>query len=428
MLTSAAQLWAHGTDVTWPTPAPATPGTPGTSLTEHVELPTYPFQRQSYWLDAADEPLNLASTGLTPQEHPFLGAALDLPEGGHLYTGSISLDAHPWLADHSVADVPLLPGAAFAQLALHIGHELDCPRVDELTLQAPLLLPEADAVQVHITAEAPEEGGSRVVTFQSRITSAEAGESVWVRHATATLSPDQASPPEDDASWLPVDATPIDTDPFYKTVASNGIVYGPEFQGLQSAWRHEDDVYAEVRLAEDRDAVFGLHPALLDAALHTIFLTESHPLGVPDDGPAGEGGARQVPLPFSWGGVSWYGECSGVLRVRLSVTGPSSYSVAISDENGRAIATVESLSVRPIALDQIEQASLRAEVPFQVEWVPAPARNHSDRPSSSDSLASWAVLGGGVGEWWEPVEGAGPDVAVYPDLASVLRQVSDGSV
>ncbi|RCG28001.1 polyketide synthase, partial [Streptomyces diacarni] len=425
MLTSAARLWAHGTDITWPTP---TPTAPTSSSTECVELPTYPFQRQSYWLDAADEPLNLTSTGLTPQEHPFLGAALDLPEGGHLFTGSISLEAHPWLADHSVADVPLLPGAAFAQLALHVGNELDCPRVDELTLQAPLLLPEADAVQVHITADAPDEGGSRVVTFQSRATSAEASETVWVRHATATVSPDQASPPDDDASWLPVDAIPINTDSFYKTVASHGIVYGPEFQGLQSAWRHEDDVYAEVRLAENRDAAFGLHPALLDAALHTIFLTDSHPLGVSNDGPVGESGGPQVPLPFSWGGVSWYGECSGVLRVRLSVTGPSSYSVAISDENGRAIATVESLSVRPIALDQIEQASRRVEVPFQVEWVPAPARDHSDRPSSSESPTSWAVLGDGVGEWSGPVEGAGPDVPVYSDLAGLLRQVSDGSL
>ena len=61
----------------------------------------------------------------------------------------------------------------------------------------------------------------------------------------------------------------------YERLRRGGLAYGPAFQGLRAAWRRGDDVFAEVALPEDgvtRPAGFGLHPALLDAALARVTL------------------------------------------------------------------------------------------------------------------------------------------------------------
>ena len=57
-------------------------------------------------------------------------------------------ESHPWLADHAVLGGVLLPGTAFLELALHAGERVGCAVVRELTLEAPLLLREQGAVAV----------------------------------------------------------------------------------------------------------------------------------------------------------------------------------------------------------------------------------------------------------------------------------------
>ncbi|ARX88029.1 hypothetical protein SMD44_07515 [Streptomyces alboflavus] len=127
-----------------------------------VSLPTYAFDRQRYWLDPEPPTGDVGAVGLSPLDHPWWGAATDLPEsGGALLTGRLSRDTHPWLGEHAVDDVVLLPGTAFLELAVQAAEQVGCDGVAELTLQAPLVLPARGGVQLRAVVGPADAAGDR---------------------------------------------------------------------------------------------------------------------------------------------------------------------------------------------------------------------------------------------------------------------------
>ncbi|MEU5424829.1 SDR family NAD(P)-dependent oxidoreductase [Streptomyces olivoreticuli] len=372
-----AQLYVRGAAVDWAEVLRAG----GVSGGRRVELPTYAFQREHYWLEStADAVGDVASVGLGTVEHPLLGAAVALPDSdGWLFTGRLSLRTHAWLADHTVMGSAVLPGTAYVDMALHAGDRVGCGRLAELVLEAPLVLPERDGVHLRVVVEGPAESGDRPVRVYSRPEQAHDSDLPWTRHATGTLAPGTAEGTPDLSAWPPVGAEVLDTDGMYESFALGGLGYGPVFQGVRAAWRRGDEVFAEVVLPEEerRDAAgFGLHPALLDAALHSAGLA-----GRPEPE-----SRQQVRLPFAWTGVSLHATGASALRVRLVPAGADGIAVAVADESGRPVASVDSLVVRPVSREQIDEARGGfAESMFRVEWksVPVPAE-------SSAAATRWA--------------------------------------
>src|SRR5262249_26559218 len=154
-----AEAYTAGVQVDW---LPAFEGTDA----RVVELPTYPFQRKRFWLSTTAEISgDVGAAGQLPAEHPLLGAVIESPEDdGLALSGRLSLQSHPWLADHAVAGTVLLPGTAFVELALRAGEEVECRLLDELTLREPLLLPERGAVQLRVTVAGPDGQGRREIS------------------------------------------------------------------------------------------------------------------------------------------------------------------------------------------------------------------------------------------------------------------------
>ncbi|GAA0426277.1 SDR family NAD(P)-dependent oxidoreductase [Streptomyces luteireticuli] len=317
-----------------------------------VELPGYPFAGRRYWQDASGSPAGVRAAGLSATRHPLLGAAVFLPDGGAVLTGRVLSGSHPWLADHAVNGTVLLPGTAFLDLALHAGDAVGCPLVEELTLEAPLVLPADGTVYLQVVVGAPDEAGRRSLAVHSTATPAGAGEPA-ARHATGLLSasaPRPAAPQE----WPPAGAEPVPVDGLYEDLAARGYGYGPAFRGLRAAWRTADELYAEAELPAEPGA-FGIHPALLDAALHAITL------GVPSA--TGTDGPRPL-LPFSWSGVTLEASRATAVRVRFAAAGDGAVSLAAVDAAGRPVVTVDSLALRPLSAT----ASTAQDTGLHLRW------------------------------------------------------------
>ncbi|MFJ1751300.1 SDR family NAD(P)-dependent oxidoreductase, partial [Streptomyces sp. NPDC088116] len=345
--------------------------------TRPVPLPTYAFQRQRYWPALAGvRPGDARSLGQGEPGHSLLGAEVALAGGDALaLTGRLSLATYPWLADHAVLGSVLLPGTAFVDLAVHAGDRVGCAVVDELTLQAPLLLSEQGGVRVQIRVAEPDEDGRRVVGIFSRADD----DDEWVQHADGLLSTRSAPAPEWPGAWPPAGARPVPVDGAYERLAEDGYGYGPVFQGLRGVWQSGADVFAEVALAEGTEVDgFGVHPALLDSALHPIGLTAQ---------PGGDG----VGLPFAWNGVRLHATGASVLRVRLSHRADGGVGVEAYDPAGQPVFSADSLRLRPITTAPDTSGGGRTgRSLFGVDWIPL--------ADPDNTAVEWAWHGQAEGE------------------------------
>ncbi|CAL9612971.1 hypothetical protein SUDANB95_05636 [Actinosynnema sp. ALI-1.44] len=324
-----------------------------------VALPTYAFQHQTYWPKEVGAPADAAGLGLGSTGHPLLGATVALAGAdGVLLTGRLSVSAHPWLADHRVAGRIFLPGTAFVELAVRAGDEVGATAVEELTLEAPLIVPEKGAVQVQLRVGEPDAAGVRRLTVHSR----PEDDAPWVRHATGTLTSGAVPPVASGESWPPAGAEAVEIGELYDRFAALGITYGPAFHGLRSVWRRGDEVFAEVAAPERADvAGFGLHPAVLDAALHPLALGV---FTADAEGPW---------LPFAWHGVTLHATGATALRVSLRTAGANAVAVSVADHTGAPVVSVDALAVRPLPANALaELGNPRHEAMHVLDWTPVP--------------------------------------------------------
>ncbi|WP_416975920.1 SDR family NAD(P)-dependent oxidoreductase [Streptomyces sp. 4F14] len=294
--------------------------------------------------------------GLSAAGHPLLGAAVEFADrGGCLLTGRLSRSGASWLVDHEVGGVVLVPGAALVEWALRAGDEVGCSVVEELTLQAPVLVPDS-TLRVQVVVDEAGGDGRREVRIYTR------SDDEWTCHAVGVLAPQLPEPSDDPLPaipWPPPGADPIDVADFYaRTATDDGYRYGPAFQGLRAVWQRGDDLYAEVTLPEAAGSPdgYGIHPALLDAALHPLLA--AHLQG------------DETHVPFEWTGVSLSAVGATTVRVRLTPS-ESGVGVTVTDATGGPVLRVEALRTRPIdpsQLTAVRQRDLRGL--FTVEWTP----------------------------------------------------------
>jgi acyl transferase domain-containing protein/short-subunit dehydrogenase/acyl carrier protein len=401
-----AQAHCAGVRVDWETVL-------ATSSPRQVDLPTYAFQERRFWLDHDRRHADASSAGLGETEHPLLAAEVSLADGaGLLLTGSLSLRSMPWLRDHAVRGTVLLPGTALLDYSLYAAAAVGCDRVDELVLEAPLLLDDQSAIRVQVTVR-PDGEEQYTVAIHAQPASAELG-APWTRHASARVSgsPDVSTPEQPAAAmtWPPRGAAPVALEGFYDKLIAAGYEYGPAFRNLTELWRGDDALYASVALDEpfqDDAARFMIHPALLDAALHGL-------VGEQDG---------QLVLPFAWQGFRLHATGATSLRVELRHMASDTVRLRVTDPHGTPVADADGLILRPITGNALRTSSAAVrDGLLHTSWTPVPAA------SAGESLTRLAVLA--VPSQAATYLGAGTDtcdVTPYDAVRDLRKAIDQGA-
>ncbi|MFF6954661.1 SDR family NAD(P)-dependent oxidoreductase [Streptomyces iakyrus] len=399
LLTAVARLHAQGTDVDW-RPLFAD------REVRPVDLPTYAFQRRTYWLSPAAPAT--AQPGVRATRHPLLGAVLEVadPERpGTVFTGRISTRTPAWLADHVLGGTVVLPGTGTAEIALCAARHAGCSLVEELTLRAPVVVPDGGALEIQVGVGTPTTDGHRPLTLSTRpepdphdgsanrhdgSAAPDAGDAEWTLHATATLAPeppDAPAPWDAAGAWPPAGATAVPLEDLYNRLHDRGMRFGPAFRSLRAVWRQGEHLYADLALPEDRHtdvAEYGVHPALLDAALHTTGLLDVSGTG--------------LRLPFAWSGLRLLRHAGAArLRARVTPTGPDTLALDLAGPDGTPVLRADEVTLRPVPARSL------GAVPdplYGVEW--------RELPAPRDGVAAPLVLREtDLGTWSAPPTGTG---------------------
>ncbi len=382
-----AEAYVAGVAVDWTAWFPSDPA-PRT-----VPLPVYAFQRERYWLPVGGTGVgDLAEAGLTPVGHALLPAAVGLADGGLVLTGRLPDTGHAgWLGEHVVAGMTLLPGVVLVEWVLRAADEAGCAGVEELALQVPVVLPADGGLRVQVVVGAAGDDGRRTVQVHSRPEGDDGVLDGWVCHVTGVLRPGPAGPASQGLTgpWPPAGALPVGVEGFYERAEAAGYGYGPAFRGLRNVWRHGEDTLAEVVLPAEATGQadrFGIHPALLDAAMQPVLLGGQLDVEAGAD-PAGD----TMLLPFTWSGVSlWAGGATRV-RVRLSPQ-PGGLRVTVADATGAPVLSADAVVLRETSARRLRTSGggRGTHGLLALDWTPLP--DSADASWAADG-GSWAVLG-----------------------------------
>ena len=360
-----AALYVQGASVDWagvgrPRPVP------------RVSLPTYPFERRSFWI-ATTPPEAQRALPAPKSAHPLLGARL--PTALPTFEVRLTPQQPAYLAEHCVHGVPLAAGPVFIEMAQACAGEAFGPASRSLVsfvVHAPLVLtPAGRVVQVHFRAD-----GDEAQAFEIHSRAIEAG-GEWQRHASGRLltggSPaftSAGTPISDLANALGESQL---CGPYYTRLAAHSIALGPVFRSLQHAHQRDGEVLARIGLPEAAraDAVAWVHPALLDGALQAVGLVLPEQPGSSDVHLLT--GIEHLQLAAPLPAALW---CHARLRPAEAAS-PAEWraDITLRSDEGAVLGTISGVVLRRATRASLQRAvgaSADSGLSYQVVWEPAP--------------------------------------------------------
>ncbi|NET03815.1 MAG: amino acid adenylation domain-containing protein [Symploca sp. SIO2B6] len=281
LLTSLAELYVQGVSVDWF-------GFDRDYLRHRENLPTYPFQRQRYWIEAADGWFQSKVTTQKSKVHPLLGQQLDLAGTEEIrFQSQINENSPVWLKDHRVFEDAIFPLTAYLEMALAAGGatcQSEQLRLEEVFIEQALPLSSGengwDTLQLVLK---PEKIGVYSFEIFSLTSSSSAKvQSAWARHAFGQIRDIQQSPGDtrqpkftqvDIATLQAQCSEQISSQAFYQQLKQRNLNYGSSFQAVEKLWRGKGTVLGQICLPKvllEEAGDYNLHPALLDACLHIL--------------------------------------------------------------------------------------------------------------------------------------------------------------
>ena len=336
----------------------------------YVRLPSYPWQRQRYWIEISGR--RAAATPLAV--HPLLGVPVISPAlSDSVFECRISEDKPAYLKDHRVFGGAMMPAACYIEMALAAADRMSAAHgwaVENLSLTEPLRLPCGEDRVVQVIASAQPQA----VRIFSRATDS----SDWLLHATASLHP---RPLHDIPARVPIESVKSQcpqvwsVDP-YTIARERGVEYGPAFRGVHRVWYGEQQALAEIRLPDDAGidlAGYSLHPALLDACLQVAGIAVVAELGTELDG-------TYLPMAIDSILINKSSERRFWSHVRIDRTVPGQtirVHIDAFTDDGVVVAALRGLVLKRVAGSAFRHGSKLQT--YRIDWKPQPAGPLSSR-------------------------------------------------
>jgi phthiocerol/phenolphthiocerol synthesis type-I polyketide synthase C len=358
----------------------------------HPVLPTTPWQHTRHWISTTTGARHTAGT------HPLLGIGVTDPTTGtRIWECELGVDLL-WLGDHVIDDLCVLPGSAYAEVALAAvtdafgrlegsqGLENRPWMIRELSLHQLLQVTDGTVLVTTLT------GDEQTCQIEMRTHSAASG---WIKHATATIARETASdqvprPVVDDFSDL---AAELDPDDLYQRLRGAGQQHGPAFRGIVGlSVAQSGAARAEVRLpssARSGSRNFVLHPVMMDIAVQALGATR-----VATELAGGQTARQTLVVPVRFAGIHVYGNVvDGVCSIgSLAATASPDRlvgHVTLTDSKGQPLLVID--EVEMAVLGSGGGATEATSRLFTVEWEPAPLDKPAGAPGASLLIGDFAA-------------------------------------
>lgn len=375
----------------------------------HITLPTYPWQRQRYWNSDLERPVGHAGRTLMPRAkgeiiHPILGEKT--PSALHpqtfFWTTPLDTELFPYLREHCVHTMPVLPGAAYLELALAAAREVygsQAFALKDLALTQALFFP-PDTTHILQAVLTPTDEGSQSLQFFSLSPGNDEKTATggWIKHAGVTLYPrTEASaqtalahldPEQVQRTWT----LSLEAAAYYASLRARGIQHGPLFQGITQIWRRPGEVMARIAIPEDLRADlpgYVIHPAIMDAFLQGItpFLPEEQ--------------EEETYVPVAMREVRFYQqpEAGEILWTHATLhtatsgeQGICEGDVALLNERGEILLEVLGFRLQSLGSDNTQEFLRQRlnQLLYTIQWE---AQARSEQPKPRVQRQNWLIFG-----------------------------------
>jgi len=366
ILQSLAQLYLQGVKVDWL-------GFDKDYLRQKVELPTYPFQRQSYWIETKENLQQKQYLNTGKNLHPLLGEKLNCAVKQEMFISLLGEDSPAYLSNHQVFNQTLFPTTAYLEMAVAASNNLwgnASVVIEDLRIGQGLILFPGELTTVQ-TVLNPSDNKSYQLQIFSQRKQHNQEELDWVLHATALIKQEEVSQTPTKINletYLLECSKSIDVKLHYQQYSQVGIDYGSSFQGIEKLWSGSNQALAQIKLPEKlmgQIIDYQFHPALLDAALqiiiHALPETDSNKTYLPV-------GVKEFQI-YAKPGINLWAYVS-LTETTVENKQSLNTSVTLLNQKGEIIATIKGLEVK-LATKEIllgRKAESITDWLYEVEW------------------------------------------------------------
>ncbi|PSB08743.1 polyketide synthase [Pleurocapsa sp. CCALA 161] len=368
ILENLSQLYTAGYEIDWQ------------AVTQNynakkISLPTYPFQRQRYWLDIPKKVTHFKS--ITKQVHPLLGTLIDSPVKQTLFQAYLQTDKISWLQDHCLENKIIFPGTAYLEIAIALGlfHDQSSQLViKDINLNFPLYFEN----NLKFEREIQTISSRQQESWDWEIHSANDGE--WQLHCSGTVSCLNMAIAGKSLSEIKssLKDSELDVQQHYLACEQNRINYGKSFQGIKQLWAKENQALGLIELPNHLNSeAYHFHPALLDACLQILFVALPRELQRITYLPIG---LEKLTIQSFPGTKVWsyleLGQDHNQQQILIA-------DVWLYNDSGELIAKIESLKSQAIQSNPAWHSWL-----YQPQWKPQPLL----APTSLTSIGTWLIF------------------------------------